>query len=216
MINVNKKKKPRVVIIGGAHIADYDRVKTYLRDDDYAVFCDSGLKHLEALNIQPDLILGDFDSFQNPNLEIETIVLPCEKDDTDTFFAAKEMTRRGYDDFLLIGVIGGRLDHSLGNISILLHLDELGKQACIVDDYSEMSVISDQPVRISDDCDYFSLLNVSGIAKGIEIQNAKYPLINGEIHCSYQYGISNEVLPGKEAVVSVDEGKLLLIKVWEP
>lgn len=215
MTDDSKKKKQRAVIIGGADIADYDRVKTYLRDDDYAVFCDSGLKHLEALNIQPDLILGDFDSFKNPHLEIETIVLPCEKDDTDTFFAAREMARRGYDDFLLIGVIGGRLDHSLGNISILLHLDELGKKARIVDDYSEMSVISNQPVRISDDCDYFSLLNVSGIAKGIEIYNAKYPLTNGEIRCSYQYGISNEVLTGKEAVVSVDEGKLLLIKVWE-
>ena len=40
----------------------------------------------------------------------------------------------------------------------------------------------------------------------------KFPLDNGEIHCGYQYGTSNEVLPGQIAVVSVKEGLLLLIK----
>lgn len=56
-------------------------------------------------------------------------MLPCEKDDTDTVFAVKTMVQRGYDDFLLIGVIGARLDHTLGNVSILLYLDSLGKKA---------------------------------------------------------------------------------------
>ena len=40
----------------------------------------------------------------------------------------------------------------------------------------------------------------------------KFLLDNGEIHCGYQYGTSNEVLPGQTAVVSVKEGLLLLIK----
>ena len=39
-------------------------------------------------------------------------------------------------------------------------------------------------------------------------------LKDGEISCEYQYGISNEVLPGQTAQVSVDCGRLLLIKVW--
>ena len=72
------------------------------------------------------------------NLPVETIILPHEKDDTDTVYAVKEAVSRGFSDFLLIGVIGDRFDHSLGNISILLMLDSLGKTAKIVDDYSEM------------------------------------------------------------------------------
>ena len=64
-----------------------------------------------------------------------------------------------------------------------------------------------------DDYSFFSLLNISGCAKGITINGAKYPLIDGEISCEYQYGVSNEVLPGQVAVVSVKEGILLLIKI---
>ena len=110
--------------------------------------------------------------------------------------------------------MGARLDHTLGNISILLYLDALGKKGCIIDDYSEMEIVSDKPVFIDERYAYFSLLNLTGCAKGITITGAKYPLNGGEITCEYQYGISNEVLPGEVAQVAVSGGKLLLIKVW--
>ena len=204
----------RCVIVGGADIHNYHSIRENLRADDYVVFCDSGLKHLEQLQAQPGLIVGDFDSHENPRLDVETIVLPCEKDDTDTVYAVKEAVKRGFDDFLLIGVVGARLDHTLGNISILLYLDALGKKGCIIDDYSEMEIVSDKLVFIDDRYAYFSLLNLTGCAKGITITGAKYPLNGGEITCEYQYGISNEVLPGKVAQVAVSSGKLLLMKVW--
>lgn len=106
---------------------------------------------MEALGVKPDLIVDDFDSHQNPNLDVETIVLPCEKDDTDTVFAVKEAIKRGFADFLLIGVVGARLDHTPGNVSILLMLHSPAKKAKIIDD----SYAS------------FSLLNISSTAKGI-------------------------------------------------
>ena len=201
----------RCVIVGGADINNYDFIRDKLCADDYVVFCDSGLKHLEQLQVMPSLIVGDFDSHENPHLDVETIVLPCEKDDTDTVFAVKEAISRGFDNFLLIGVVGARLDHTLSNVSILLYLDSLGKKGCIMDDYSEMEIVSDEPVSICERYAFFSLLNITGCAKGITITGAKYPLVDGEISCEYQYGVSNEVLPGQVAVVSVKEGKLLLI-----
>ena len=202
----------RCVIVGGADIGNYCFIRQTLRADDYVIFCDSGLKHLEGLQARPSLIVGDFDSHENPHLDVETIVLPCEKDDTDTVYAVKEAVKRGFDDFLLIGVVGARLDHTLGNVSILLYLDSLGKHGCIIDDYSEMEIVSDKPVSVCDRYAFFSLLNITGCAKGITITDAKYPLDGGEITCEYQYGISNEVLPGETATVSVKHGKLLLIK----
>lgn len=202
----------RCVIAGGADINNYDFIREKLRADDYVIFCDSGLKHLAHLQVQPSLIVGDFDSHENPRLAVETIVLPCEKDDTDTVFAVREAVKRGFDDFLLIGVVGARLDHTLGNVSILLYLDSIGKRGCILDDYSEMEIVSDKPVSICDRYAFFSLLNITGCAKGITITGAKYPLTDGEISCEYQYGVSNEVLPGQTATVSVKCGKLLLIR----
>ena len=85
----------RCVIDGGADINNYEYIKSCLRNDDFIVFCDSGLKHLESLQVNPGLIVGDFDSHDNPHLGVETIVLPCEKDDTDTVFAVKEAIKRG-------------------------------------------------------------------------------------------------------------------------
>ena len=204
----------RCVVVGGADISNYGFIREQLCDDDFVVFCDSGLKHLEQLQVKPSLIVGDFDSHENPHLDVETIVLPCEKDDTDTVFAVKEAIKRGFDNFLLIGVVGARLDHTLGNVSILLYLDSLGKKGCIIDDYSEMEIVSDKPVSICDQYAFFSLLNITGCAKGITITGAKYPLADAEISCEYQYGVSNEVLPGNVSTVSVKDGRLLLIKIY--
>ncbi|MCR5800593.1 MAG: thiamine diphosphokinase [Lachnospiraceae bacterium] len=204
----------RCVIVGGADIKDVENIRSYLRDDDFFIFCDSGLKHMEGLNVKPDLIVGDFDSHENPNLSVETIVLPCEKDDTDSFFAAKQGLKRDFDEFLLIGVIGQRIDHTLANISILLMLDKENKKAKAVDDYSELEIASDETVYVEDKYAYFSLLNITGTARDITIKGAKYPLDDGEINVDYQYGVSNEVLPGQTAEITVGEGKLLLVKVF--
>ena len=206
----------RCVIVGGASIGDYRTVGAMLRQDDYVIYCDCGLRHMDGLGAEPDLIVGDFDSYSNPEMGTETIVLPCEKDDTDTVFAVKEAIKRGFEDFLLVGVVGERLDHTLGNVSILLMLDSEGKVGTIIDDYSEMEIVSDRcekPCIIDDSYAYFSLLNISGTARGVTIRGAKYPLENAEITCEYQYGVSNEVLPGCTAEVSVGEGRLLLVKV---
>ena len=208
----------RCVIVGGAGINEYDRVRAALREDDVFVFCDSGLKHMDKLGVKPDLIVGDFDSYENPHMDVETIVLPCEKDDTDTVFAAKEMMKRGFDDFLLIGVIGARLDHTLANVSILLMLNAAGKRAKAIDDFSEMEIVSaadGRPGRavIEESYPYFSLLNITGEAEGITIRGAKFPLEDGHIDCDYQYAVSNEVLPGKTAEVTIRKGRVLLIRI---
>lgn len=204
----------RCVIVGGAGIREYQQIRKSLRGDDWFVYCDGGLKHVQELGREPNLIVGDFDSHEQPETDTEMIVLPREKDDTDTVYAVKEAVRRGFREFLLIGVIGERFDHTFGNVALLLYLDSLGIPACILDDYSEMRIISRETAEVKDDYRWFSLLNISGTAKGITIRGAKYPLTDGEITSEYQYGISNEVLPGKTAHVSVREGRLLLVKVF--
>ncbi len=204
----------RCVIVGGADIENYDRVINSIDKDDFMIYCDSGLKHTERIGHNPDLIIGDFDSHKNPHLDVETIVLPVVKDDTDTVYAAKEALKRGFDDYLLTGVIGQRFDHSMGNIGILIMLTNQNKKAAILDDWSKMEIVKDKPAFIDDSYSYFSLLAISKEAKGVTIKNAKYELSDGRISPDYQYGVSNEVTPGKLAEVSVSEGELLLVKVF--
>ena len=203
----------RCVIIGGADINDYARIKSQFLPNDYYIFCDSGLKHITSLKVKPDLIIGDFDSYTKPKCDTEIIELPVDKDDTDTVFAVKEAIKRGFRDFLLVGVVGNRLDHSLANTSLLLMLDEHNLQGKIIDNYSEIEILSKQEKRIDDSFSYFSLLSVFGDATGVNIYNAKYPLNDAEIRANYQFAVSNEPLKNG-ARVSLKNGKLLLIKVY--
>jgi thiamine pyrophosphokinase len=203
----------RCVIVGSAAINNYNKVKQYLSKEDYFVYCDGGLKHMDELEFKPDLIVGDFDSHENPNLDVETIVLPCEKDDTDTCHALKVCIERGYTDFLFVGCIGERLDHTLGNVALLIMLKEKGLKGIMIDDYSEMSIVSHEE-SIDDSFSYFSLLTLSDSADGIDIKNAKYLLENGSIKSGFQYGVSNEVNKGQTATVFCKSGNLLLIKVF--
>ncbi len=205
----------RCVIIGAAPINNYKKIRSFLQPDDFVIVCDGGLNHIKKLRVKPNLIVGDFDSHKNPNLPIETIALPREKDDTDSVFALKTAISRGFKDFLFIGMIGARLDHGLGNLYMLIKCHEEGLKALMLDDYSEMQIVGKQEAYITDAYPYFSLLNITGLARGITIRDAKYPLENAQIKQDYQYGISNEVLPNKKAAVSVSEGQLLLIKVWK-
>ena len=205
----------RCVIIGAAPIKNYEKIRTYIHPDDFIVVCDGGLNHLSKLNVTPHLIVGDFDSHKNPHLPVETIVLPHEKDDTDSLYALKSTLKRGYKDFLFIGMIGARLDHSLGNLYMLIKCQKEGVKALMLDDYSEMEIAGKEEVEIPDTFAYFSLLNITGNAKGITIKNALYNLNKGEIPQDFQFGVSNEVPPGKKASVQVAEGNLLLIKIWK-
>lgn len=205
--------KKRCVIVGGAKINNYDSVKEYIHANDYMIYCDCGLLHESMLGKSADLIVGDFDSHEIPKRNVETIILPCEKDDTDTMFAVKEGLKRGFDEFLLVGVIGGTFDHTFANISILIYLDERSVKAMIVDDYSEMEVISDTVSYIDDSFEYFSVLSLDVTSNNVTIKNAKYTLDNAKIDMEYQYAVRNEPLKEKIASVEVKNGKLLIIKI---
>ena len=205
----------RCVIVSGAPIGDYARIRGYLREGDFYIFCDGGLRHREGLGVKADLVVGDFDSHEKPGDGTETIALPREKDDTDTVAAAREAVRRGFDEFLLAGAAGGRMDHTIGNLSLLLWLAGQGKKAVLADDWSDIRAVGREKVLIPDSVKYFSLLNIGGTARGIDITGAKYPLQDGEIRSDWQYGISNEVIPGGTAAVSVREGSLLLMRIYK-
>lgn len=216
-VHINEIEKlgfgKRCVIVGAADITRYDNIKAYFKPEDYFIYCDAGLKHEKALGHDADLIVGDFDSTENPNRSTETIVLPHVKDDTDTVYAAKEAMRRGFSDFLLVGVIGGRMDHTLGNIAILNMLASGGCHGLIADDFSEAELISGGPAYVDDSFLYFSILNVTGVCRGVSIKNALYPLDDAELTTDFPLGISNEPVKGKTAEITVAEGRALLFRV---
>lgn len=203
----------RAVVIAGGEIISYERVRSFLKPEDYYIFCDSGLFHKEGLNVEPDLIIGDFDSHEKVDTGSEIITLPEMKDDTDSLSGVKLALKRGFKDFLLLGMTGRRMDHTLCNLYLLSYIKSHHGRALIVDDWSEMEVVEKEEVFISDSYAYFSLIAWKGKCEGVNIENALYPLSSAVIEPEYQYGISNEPLKGGSRVW-VEKGALLLIKDW--
>lgn len=203
----------RAVVIAGGEIISYERVRSFLKPEDYYIFCDSGLFHKEGLNVEPDLIIGDFDSHEKVDTGSEIITLPEMKDDTDSLSGVKLALKRGFKDFLLLGMTGRRMDHTLCNLYLLAFIKSHNGRALIVDDWSEMEVVEKEKVFISDSYAYFSLIAWKGKCEGVNIENALYPLSSAVIEPEYQYGISNEPLKGGSRVW-VEKGSLLLIKDW--
>ena len=201
----------KCVVIGGGELTAPEKIKQKIGDTDFIICCDSGYLHAKAMGLKVHLLVGDFDSMQKPETDVETIVLPCEKDDTDSFFAVKTALSRGYNDFLLLGMTGGRLDHTLAAVSILEYLENHGAHGNICDGKLTIRV-TDTRADIDPGCRYFSVFAQSH-AEGVTITGAKYNLDNAVIDSGYQYGVSNE--PNGTPQVSVKTGKLLILEIYE-
>ena len=201
----------RCVIIGGGEIADVNILNNLINDNDFIICCDAGYLHACRANIVPHLVVGDFDSSSIPDTDAQIIVLPCEKDDTDSFFAAKEGLRRGFESFLLFGMTGGRLDHTLGAISILEYLLQAGAFGEIIDNNTKIRACN-STVTVNRGCRYFSVFSV-GTANDVTISGAKYNLDKAIINSHYQYGVSNEV-EKDFATVSVGQGTIIVMEIF--
>lgn len=200
-----------VVVLGG-FIGNYEEIKEKISRDSYFIYCDRGLIHEKGLGRKPDLAVGDFDSCPIPE-NTEVITLPREKDDTDGRYGVKEAIKRGYKEIIILGAIGGRIDHTLGNIYLLYYIYSNGLSGIIIGDSSSIEIVGKEKKYIEKCYPVFSLIAAFGKAEGIEIRGAKYNLVNGTIEPNFQYGISNEV-DKSVAEVWVEKGKLLLIKNW--
>ena len=125
---------------------------------DRILAADSGMNALYAAAVTPDIIIGDFDSadkkilaFFQQNKEIDFCTLNPEKDDTDTEFAIRESIRRGADSITIIGGTGTRLDHVLGNISLLgIGLEE-GVRMELLDAHNRICMIDHSVTSHSSD-----------------------------------------------------------------
>lgn len=188
-------------------------------EKDFVIAVDGGLSYCGILNVEPDLILGDFDSVSRQEEEaIESLErriperilrLPCEKDDTDTLAALKEGLKRGYTEFRIYAGTGGRFDHTMANIQSLLFLKNKGAAGYLVDGTGMMLIIKNEAVHFRKNLEgYLSLFSMVEESRGVTIEGMKYPLDKAVVRNDFPVGISNEFV-GEAASVSVEDGTLV-------
>jgi thiamine pyrophosphokinase len=206
----------KAAIVCNGIIQNYDSCKDKLRQVDKIICADGGTRHLYHMNIMPDVIIGDLDSSQGEYIEhyrsnnVPIIRYSSDKDKTDTHICLEYALER-YDEIVLLGATGSRLDHTFGNISILKLAADKGKIACIVDENNEIYVVKDEIKLKGNKGDILSLLPLSSRVEGINLEGVNYPLENAVMEIGNPYGVSNLF---KESIVSltIESGYIIVIK----
>ncbi len=201
----------RAYIFGGAYIRDYSKIN--IEKNSFIICADSGLKHVQNLKLLPSGILGDFDSYYGdiPYTNVEVIKYPKEKDDTDLMIAVKYAIEKKYDDIVIYGALGQRLDHTFASVQTLNYIYEQGLTGVLVGDDDIVMIQKKGICKYSKKEDYyFSIFNMSGKSTKISINGFKYNVNKASISNFFPIGVSNEIL-NEEAEIEVISGELLII-----
>lgn len=200
----------RCVIISGAPCADIAFFKNRISDDDFVICADAGYVYAVNAGITPDLIVGDFDSSPVPDNDIETIILPVHKDDTDTMSAVREGIKRGCDRFVFLAATGGREDHTFANLSILLYLKHRNCSGEILTDKTRIFLVENEQVTIENQKDRtFSIFPFACKSCGVSLSGFYYPLSCYTLTAEFPLGVSN-VITSDKACVNVSGGAAII------
>lgn len=181
---------------------------------------EKGYLLLRKHGISADIVLGDFDSIGTNYIEkardegMEVITFPSEKDYADTCLALEEAIKRGADQINILGATGGRMDHMLANISMLI------KAAKEHPDVKVLMYDSGNVIRVRSASfavkksevfgKYISYFPTGDMVTGLNLKGFKYEVSGITLTCDNPIGVSNEIT-AEEARVSFDTGMLLEI-----
>ena len=180
---------------------------------DLTIAADRGLEAFVHAGLKPDILLGDMDSVNADMLEgmradAEIDRLPCIKDDTDGVHALDTAIERGAKHITLLGALGGRMDHAMANLMLLIRAHRSGVKAQILSETVRIERADSYTQLCGAKGDMVSLLPM-GDARGVTLKGFFYPLNRRDLCSSYPLGISN-VVTQEVASVEVEEGDLLL------
>ena len=200
------------IILGGADM-NIDRIDRSLFDEKYIICADRGVIHAQNIGIEPDLIVGDFDSLGTvPRADCKILQFTPEKDDTDLMIALKEAIKLGFKDIMIYAALGGRLDHTFASIQTLAYALDHSIRAQLVSDDAVVELLVPGEYRIQRKDGYsLSLFSYTAKVSGLSISGVKYEVSEAEISNSFPLGVSNEIT-GSEAFISFKNGRLLIIQ----
>lgn len=202
----------RAIIFVNGDLPNPDAARKLLRDEDYIVAADGGTRHALKLGLLPSVIIGDLDSLGSVNLpaSIETLQFPVDKDETDLELALLYAREHGFDEILLIGALGGRIDQTLGNLSLLSDPAWDGVDVRIDDGAEEVFFARKQAQIQGRIGEVVSLIPWRGDVTIASTEGLRWSLRNEILFAHQTRGISNE-LTAENAHVEIEDGLLLII-----
>lgn len=196
-------------IFGGAKIENYGFIK--IPNDAFIIAADSGISHLKGFGVEPNIIMGDFDSCEVPTeYNCEIVRFKPEKDDTDLMIAVKKALSLGFDKIFILGATGGRFDHTIAALQTLEYIYEHGSYGALFDENNAIYIqgVGKSIYKADKNC-YFSVLSLTDESV-VSIIGTKYELQDSVIMRSFPLGVSNEFVK-EYAEIELSKGKVLII-----
>lgn len=202
-------------------------IKTLSYDKVFAV--DKGLEYIHDLGLQPDYIVGDFDSVDEGIYhlyEAQTLMERCPfvlekyppmKDATDTELAVTKAIETGAERITVLGAFGSRKDHVLMNLGLLLKSSRADVEMFIVDENNRIRLLNSDVkkfckiVKKEQYGTYLSVIPLSANVSGLTMQGVKYPLSNFSLIQGSSLTVSNEII-ANEAKISLETGKIFIVE----
>ena len=181
--------------------------------DSRVIAADGGVVHAQALGLEPELWVGDFDSSSTqiqaayPHLPRQTF--PPNKDKTDGELAAEAALERGATELVLLGAMGGQTDHTLAHLLLAIGLARQGIRVLLSTGLEEAypllggNMVLDFPSGTK-----FSVLALSDLSN-LSIRGAQWPLHSVQMPLGSTWTVSNRSLGSLE--ISLKEGYGVII-----
>lgn len=188
-------------------------ITVFPAENDLVIAADGGEEYAKRSGITPTLFIGDLDSLEGRPETENKIILPAEKDDTDTMFAIKHALECGVSEIFIYGGTGKRLDHTLANIASAAYCADKGALAFLFGKGYVLTVIKNG--GLSFDKGFIGTVSVfphGKTASGVTLKGLKYGLFDAKITPEFPIGVSNE-FTGGNAEITVKNGYLTVI--WE-
>lgn len=181
-----------------------------LKGSDLFIAADGGAEVAFKFRMEPDVIIGDLDSYTITGKEKARIIHDPDQDTNDLEKALSYARTHSVDEVIIFGATGKRVDHTLKNLSVLLQFNPSFRRIKIKDRRSEMFFIKspfqmELPVGTS-----ISLFPISGKVENITSEGLKYPLRKDTLENGIMDGTSNQTTQ-KRFEIKFKKGDLLLL-----
>ena len=176
---------------------------------DYVIAVDAGFACLEALDVKPDMAVGDFDSLGYVPKCRRVARFPVKKNKSDMELALEKAVSWDHDELIVYGALGGRLDHTIANLQLFAKFSEKGLYVTAVGDSYALRLLTGPDVMELPDFDAgtVSVFSASDCSHGVIETGLAYSLNDEDLTNRTSRGVSNE-MTGEPARIAVEEGTL--------
>ncbi len=206
----------KALLVSGGNIENIELIKKVADDMDFIICADGGTNYCLDANLVPDIIIGDLDSIEENSLKtieyqkIPIVKFPVKKDNTDTELAIDYLIEKGFRDITILGALGTRMDHTLGNIFLLKKLRDKKVKGKIIDHHNIIYLVDNELKIKKQRNSYVSIIPITDNGIQVSLNGFEYPLSKAKLEFSSTLGISNEI-KGSYGYIKIHSGIALVI-----